>query len=86
MSKYEVLSISNDRHGMTGDRLASRPAILFYLSGPGGPGPHGLMMSDWLYFDTKEAAEKALPIVDLAYMAGREDKLSEIQRILGVKK
>ncbi len=62
---YEVGSRDNEYAGLTNSAISKRPRTLYYLRGPGSPGPHGILMSPELYFDTFEEAERAIPMLDL---------------------
>ncbi len=79
---YEVGSRDNEYAGLSDSAISKRPRTLYYLRGPGSPGPHGILMSPELYFDTFEEAQRAIPMLDLAYRAGRTDKRKEIMEQL----
>lgn len=62
-----------------------REKVVWYADGPGGPGYYGATMSPELYVDTAEEAERWLPMLQLAYDAGKRHKLTEIQTALGIR-
>lgn len=62
---YEVRSVENPYFGQN-----DRPKYWYYLHGPGGPGPHGVIMCPELYFNSHEEAERAIPMATAAYSRG----------------
>lgn len=76
-TRYEVRSRDNEYSGL-GGAIGERPRTLYYAHGPGGPGPNGILMAPEMYFDTFEEVQRMLPMLEMAYRAGRVDKRKEI--------
>jgi len=83
---FDVQTVHNDYHalGSMGGPHGMRPEWLYYCNGPGGPGPHGILLDVQMYFDTREAAERAIPMLEQAYYAGRRSKMNEIRKALEI--
>ncbi len=83
---YAVQMVHNDYHkmGELGGPHGKRPEWVYYCKGPGGPGPHGFLLMPQLYFDTYEEAQRAIPLLVLAYRTGRYDKMEEIKKVMEI--
>lgn len=83
---YEVHSVRNEYYmlGENGGAHGSRPEIVYYCDGPGGPGYYGFLLSPSQYFDTAEEAKRALPLLQQAYDAGYREAKREIRAALGI--
>lgn len=83
---YRVAMVENQYHqlGVGFNTLGNRPKWLFYADGPGGPGPHGVLMSPSDYFDTKDEVMKMIPMLERAYNAGIAKQQRDVIKALGI--
>ena len=80
---YSVRFLGNEYSGHENSyKIAKLPSIIYYIHGPGGPGPHGILHSPEMYYASSEEAERMLPMLEQAYHAGRRDKRRELVEAL----
>lgn len=84
---YRVAMVENQYHGLGigHNRANERPKWLFYADGPGGPGPHGVLMSPGDYFDTSDEVTKMIPLLERAFDAGIRKQRGDVIKALGIR-